>query len=62
MKMIYGFEISYEKALEDSEMKTLNERGCKLAKEFALKIAKNERYQHWFSEKQRSKYELRNHI
>ena len=45
LKVIYGWDVSYELALARSGLDRLNARRCVLAERFAVKLAHN----HWFS-------------
>ena len=48
LSIIYGFEHSYEKLLEISGLKTLEERRGIAFEKFARKTVKKDKYSHWF--------------
>ena len=49
LKIIFGFELSYEELLEKADIKTLEERRMEAVEKFALKMSKSERFgRRWF--------------
>ena len=58
-KTIFGFDIPYSCALDESGLPTLIARMERLSIDFAEKISKNPRYEHWFPKKLNNHYELR---
>ena len=48
MKIIYGFEQSYQRCLSLAGIDYLSIRRVKLCERFALKTAANPRFSHWF--------------
>ena len=48
LKIIYGFEKTYEELLAVSNIKSLKDRRIEAFKKFALTLSQNERYSDWF--------------
>ena len=62
LKIIYGYETSYEKALSESGLERLAARSEKLARDFAHKTANTDRFRGWFPMKTAPTYNLRNNL
>ena len=59
LKTIYGYDVSYAKALEESGLPTLEERRQDYFDRFALKLANNSEYSDWLPKSIFTGYDLR---
>ena len=48
LKIIYGFDLSYEKALERAGIERLDARRSVLRERFVVKLSRNNRFSEWF--------------
>ena len=48
LKIIYGYDLSYEKALERAGIERLDARRSLLRERFVVKLARNDRFSDWF--------------
>ena len=48
LRSIYGFKLGYDELLEESGLKTLEQRREEATLKFALKASKNPQFMHWF--------------
>ena len=48
MRIIYGQDTTYGKALEEAKIPKLSERRIELVRKFAIGCFNNPRYNHWF--------------
>ena len=48
LKIVYGYNLSYEQLLERSGLETMKKRRERLFEKFARKTSKNLKYSHWF--------------
>ena len=62
LKIVYGFDVSYKRAVQRSGLKLLSERRDTICLKFARKSALNLRYAHWFPLKNESEYNLRKRL
>ena len=47
LKVIFGFDVSYSKALEKADIERLDVRRCTLRERFVLKLSSNDRFGDW---------------
>ena len=59
MKIIFGFDTSYERCLSRAGIDSLSYRRQQLCERFALKTARNPAFAHWFPESRPSEYAIR---
>ena len=59
MKIVFGDHVSYRTVVESGHIELLHDRREALVKNFALKAAKNERFESWFPENQEIGHDLR---
>ena len=62
LKTIYGHDVSYADALEESGLPTLNERRQELFDNFAMKLANNPEYREWLPKTEFTGYDLRKEL
>ena len=59
LKAIYGWDVTYQDALDRSNIERLNRRRQGLVERFALRLSKNPRFSSWLPENENSAYVLR---
>ena len=59
MKIIFGFDVSYRKALETAGIDRLDVRRSALRERFVIKLANNERFKDWLPLNETPVYSLR---
>ena len=59
LKIIWGWNKSYQTCLEESGLERLDDRRWKALQQFAYKTSQNERYQHWFPLNEETHHDLR---
>ena len=59
LKIVYGFEISYRKALEKSGLERLDVRRSALREHFVIKLSRNDRFEEWLPLNETPVYALR---
>ena len=62
LKTIYGYKVSYAKALEESGLSTLEERRQDFFDRFSLKLANNPDYASWLPKARFTGYDLRKEL
>lgn len=59
LKIIYGTDITYREALDQSGIQRLEERRSDIIRKFAQKTVCNPRYDHWFTRQGKKPHDLR---
>ena len=59
LKIVYGFDLSYRKALEKSGLECLDVRRSALRERFVTKLARNDRFKEWLPLNETPVYSLR---
>ena len=60
LKIIFGYDLSYARALERACIERLDHRRCELREGFVRKLEMNERFSGWFPLQETPVYNLRN--
>ena len=61
LKIIYGFDVSYNTALARSGLDRLDARRCTLRERFVMKLSRNPCFESWFPLNETPEYDLRTH-
>ena len=59
LKIVYGYKVSYKKALEISKLPTMAARRQSISERFTNRVAANPKWSGWFPENPHKNYQLR---